>query len=178
MLKMSEEEQVITTDFLTKCQILADLWISHRDDPRLQDFIKFHDIGLPLAYMIDNGLVEQNGLGENFVNETFRLLLDEVGIEDDGYCNLEEILDFYSDPVEVQDEEEDGIDPYELGKAVGARQEQERIQEVIKMQKRWAKETRKGSEYIFWDSVGEVLTPVKFEFSEEAYRKSLEDDGF
>lgn len=67
---------------------------------------------------------------------------------------------------------------HEEGFSEGAQAEQKRVQEVILMHKRWAKEKNRASEYMFWDSAGEVLTPINFEYDEEEYRKSLEADGF
>jgi hypothetical protein len=41
---------------------------------------------------------------------------------------------------------------------------------IVEMHKRWAKEKRDGKDFMFWESVGEVLTPV--EIDEDRY----EDD--
>ena len=46
------------------------------------------------------------------------------------------------------------------------------------MHKRWAKEKNRGNEFMFWDSAGEVLTPINFEYSEEKYWEDLRNEGF
>jgi hypothetical protein len=65
-----------------------------------------------------------------------------------------------------------------LGFEAGASAEQKRVQEVISMHKRWAKEKNRASEFMFWDSAGEVLTPINFEYNEEKYWEDLKNEGF
>lgn len=93
---MSEE----TTTFGNKCEILADLWLNYRDDEGFSDFVEYNDLGLPLAYAIANGIVEANPLAENFVDETFRLLLASLGTEDTGFDSLEDLLELSQLPEE------------------------------------------------------------------------------
>jgi hypothetical protein len=42
----------------------------------------------------------------------------------------------------------------------------------------WAKQKNKANEFMQWHNVSEVLKPINFEYDEEEYRKSLENDGF
>ncbi len=84
----------ITTTFSNKCSILGELWLSYRDDEQFMDFIEYNDIGLPLAYMIDSKIVEPTEIAENFVSETFDLFLKALEIEDTGFDNLDDILDY------------------------------------------------------------------------------------
>jgi len=121
------------------------------------------------------------------------MFLSRAGVEDTGFDDIEEILGTDESGWGEEDEEEEEEDQeqveepsysegynegYTDGHIAGAEAEQLRVQEVISMHKRWAKEKNRASEFMFWDSAGEVLTPINFEYSEEAYRKSLEDDGF
>jgi len=80
------------TTYSNKCQILADLWTDYRDDDQFRDFIEYNDLGLPLAYSVANGIVENNQIVEGFVNETFRLLIVGLEIEDEGFQDLNDIL--------------------------------------------------------------------------------------
>lgn len=80
------------TPFSNKCGILADLWLNYRDDPEFIDFYEYNDIGLPLAYMLDNKIVEPNAMAEQFINETFDLFLKGLGTEDTGFESLDELL--------------------------------------------------------------------------------------
>jgi hypothetical protein len=208
------------TSFQNKCEILADLWLNYRDEEEWKDFIEYNDLGLPLSYMLANGIVEESPIGANFVLEAWDLMLSSLGVPDGEYDSLDEILlrddsvdfdkpigapDTSEEDEEDEDEDEDWEDPesdgtefselyleaersddysegrkdgYVEGFNAGAKEEQERIQAVVKMNRRWAKEKNRASEYMFWGNVGEVLTPIEIDYSEEAYRKSLEDDGF
>jgi hypothetical protein len=180
----------VETSFEIKCDILAELWLSYRDEENFADFIQYNDLGLPLAYCVANGIVEVSGMAEGFIEEAWRLLLEGFGLEDTGFDNLEDLLDLdgnfpmytvdSSEGEEEEDEDEDSSvsESYELGFKDGATAEQRRVQDIVVMQKRWAKENRKGNEFLFWDSVGEVLTPIQIDYSEEAYKRSLEADGF
>lgn len=76
-----------------KAFILADLWMNYRQDEEFLDFVEYNDIGLPLAYMVANNIVETNPMAEKFIDETFDLLLSGLGIEDEDFESLEEILE-------------------------------------------------------------------------------------
>lgn len=82
------------TKFKTKCDILADLWVGYKGDPEFQDFISYNDLGLPLAYAISTGIVEKTVKAKVFVGETFELLLASLGLEDEGYESLDDVLGF------------------------------------------------------------------------------------
>lgn len=81
------------TSFENKCEILADVWITYRNDEEFQDFISYNDLGLPLAYAISNQIVSGNDKANRFVEEAFDLFLAGLGInEDKGYEFLDEVL--------------------------------------------------------------------------------------
>lgn len=174
------------TDYLRKAQILGELWLGHRDDERFSDYVKYNDLGLPLAYVVDSGIVESTDMAESFITESFQLLLDGLGIEEDiGFDLLEDIFDeagfvpleAYEEDQNEEDEDEDEDDISEsswtlnrIGDAYenGVLAERERVMAIVEMHKRWAKEKRDGKDFMFWESVGEVLTPVEID--------DLEDD--
>lgn len=81
-----------STTYSNKVAILADLWLNYRDDENFADFIEYNDLGLPLAYAIDNDIVKSTDLAEKFITETFELLLAGLEIEDTGFDNLDDIL--------------------------------------------------------------------------------------
>ena len=191
------------TSFENNVGILSYLWMNYRDHEYWKDFIEYNDLGLPLAYMLENQVVELTAVDEDydeegsngtfFIEETWNMFLSRAGVEDTGFDDIEEILGTDESGWGEEDEEEEEEDQeqveepsysegynegYTDGHIAGAEAEQLRVQEVISMHKRWAKEKNRASEFMFWDSAGEVLTPINFEYSEEAYRKSLEDDGF
>lgn len=86
---MSNQE----TKFEDKCNILADLWLSYRTDPKFEDFVSYNDIGLPLSFITSESLAKPSEMGKQLINETFDLLLGALNIpEDTGFEDLEEIL--------------------------------------------------------------------------------------
>ena len=80
------------TPFKIRCEILTDLWLNYKKDEEFADFIQYNDLGLPLAYAISEGIVETTPPAENFINETFELLLAGLELEDEGFENLDEML--------------------------------------------------------------------------------------
>lgn len=80
------------TSFETRCEILSDLWTKYRDQGDLEDFISYNDLGLPLAFAVDEELVKANKVGEILINETFDLLMQALGIDDSGFDSIEDIL--------------------------------------------------------------------------------------
>ena len=84
------------TTLENKCSILSDLWTLYRDDEVWAEFIEFSDIGLPLAYMVDSGILSPSildGAALDFIEQTFELLLKAVDIESDtGFELLEDII--------------------------------------------------------------------------------------
>lgn len=84
-------EQTIT-HYSSKCEILADLWLSYRNDEEFQDFIEYNDLGMPLAYAIANNIVKSTEMAQSFIEETFDLFLASLEIEDVGFENLNDVL--------------------------------------------------------------------------------------
>lgn len=83
----------MTTTFENKCYILADLWMNYRDDEEFADFVEYADLGLPLAYMLDNNLVKTINNSEKFIEEVFDVLLSSLDIkEDTGFDNLRDLF--------------------------------------------------------------------------------------
>jgi hypothetical protein len=82
-----------TTDFRTQCEILAELWLDYRDDEQFTDFVAYNDLGLPLAYAISNGIVEASPMAENFIEETFTVLLAALDIKDTGFDGLDDLFE-------------------------------------------------------------------------------------
>ena len=78
----------------TKITILADLWMDYRGDEEFKDFVEYNDLGLPLAYLLDNKLVTATSTAEAFVLEAFELLLAGLNIQEDtGFETLDDLLD-------------------------------------------------------------------------------------
>lgn len=80
------------TSFENKCDILGELWIEYKNSDEFADFIEYNDLGLPLAYALSTEIVSATPKTEMFVNETFELLLAGLGIKDEGFDNLGDLL--------------------------------------------------------------------------------------
>jgi hypothetical protein len=86
-----------------RAEILSDLWLNFRNDGEFQDFVEYNDLGLPLAYAVSSGIVPATEKAQEFINETFLLLLAALDIEEDtSFDSLDEILAFQD---EVGEEE-------------------------------------------------------------------------
>ena len=97
------------TSFDNRVAILADYWYTYQDDAEEKEFFEFHDLGLPLAYMLDYGFIDkgyvENSPAEELINETFELLLKHWGKpEDIGYDDLDEIVGAQETPLENGEE--------------------------------------------------------------------------
>lgn len=82
----------MTTTIENQAIILADLWLNYRYDEEFADFIQYNDLGLPLAYAIDSGIVKMTDQAQGFIEETFSLLLAGLDIEDTGFETLDDVL--------------------------------------------------------------------------------------
>ena len=80
------------TTIENKCSILSELWMDYRDDVNFDDFISYADLGLPLAYAIDNEIVKLTPNAEKFITEAFDLLVTSMGLEDTGFETLDDIF--------------------------------------------------------------------------------------
>lgn len=82
------------TTFENKCQILSEVWMNYRTDEDFADFVEYNDLGLPLAYVIDSGIVKCSPMAASFINESFRLLLAGLDIKEDvGFEVLSDVLE-------------------------------------------------------------------------------------
>jgi Ca2+-binding EF-hand superfamily protein len=83
-----------TTTFENKIGILSQLWLDYNGDEEFADFFDYNDLGLPLAYLLENEVVKINTeMGNRLIDETFALLLAGLELEDTGYLTLEDVLD-------------------------------------------------------------------------------------
>ena len=88
----------MATTFDNKCAILSDLWLNYKDNEELADFVEYNDLGLPLAYLIHTDLVTVNESGISYVDETFNLLCQGLGVDlDEEYESLNELMDLQED---------------------------------------------------------------------------------
>ena len=86
-----------STPYLNKAKILADLWLNYRTDNNFIDFIEYNDIGLPLAYIINEGIVQSTEMAQRFIEETFDLLIEALDVSDTGFDDLDDLLSIVVD---------------------------------------------------------------------------------
>lgn len=83
-----------TTTFESKALILGQVWMEHKTDDEMADFFAYNDIGVPLAFAFAEGIINHTPTLEQYINESFDLLLEALNIEDKGFNDLPEIWDF------------------------------------------------------------------------------------
>lgn len=81
------------TTLANKTSILAGFYIDYKGIGGFEDFFQYNDLGLPLAYAIDSGIVAPTSKTEPLICETFDLLLESAGWgQDEGFEDLSDIL--------------------------------------------------------------------------------------
>ena len=91
----------MTTPYNIKYAILSDLWTNYKDDKEMADFFAYNDLGLPLAFMIEQKIVESTPVAQVYVEETFELLCESLGLDtDDEFESIEEMLELQADSEE------------------------------------------------------------------------------
>ncbi len=89
------------TSFESICSILGELWMDYKSDKYFKDFIEYNDIGLPIAFLVDNDLVEPNELATQYVYETWDIFLAALEVKEDmGWESLEEVFNFVDKKME------------------------------------------------------------------------------
>ena len=83
----------MTTQLSSKVEILANIWLDHSSDYDFQEFVEYNDLGLPLAYAIDNNIVPATDSATGFILESFEMLLSMFDLEDTGFNSLDQILE-------------------------------------------------------------------------------------
>ena len=82
------------TTFESMCEILSEFWAEYRDEEDLKDFVSYNDLGLPLAYFINESIVISTPASEAYINESFNFLVAALGINDKvTYESLDEMFD-------------------------------------------------------------------------------------
>jgi hypothetical protein len=83
----------MATNFSSKCDILAELWMNYRQDENFEDFVEYNDMGLPLAYFIHTNMVTPTNEAKIYIDETFDLLIAAIQADpDEEYRTLNELL--------------------------------------------------------------------------------------
>jgi hypothetical protein len=82
----------MAVEFADKAGILGQLWIEFRGDEDFSDFIEYNDLGLPMSYMVAEGLIKEcSPTGEALIEETFNMFCELLEITDEDFEVLEDI---------------------------------------------------------------------------------------
>jgi hypothetical protein len=93
----------MTTPYNIKYAILSQLWTDYQDDKRMSDFFEYNDLGLPLAFMLDQKIVESTPIAQVYIEETFELFCEALELDsDEQYESLNEMFD-----LQAENEEDD-----------------------------------------------------------------------
>ena len=84
---------MLTTTFDNKALILGQLWINYKDEDEFSDFFDYNDLGLPLAFAFAEGIINHTPSLEQYVNETWDLLIEGMELEDIGFEDIQEMFD-------------------------------------------------------------------------------------
>jgi hypothetical protein len=81
------------TIFENQAKILGNLYMNYKEEEEFEDFIEYNDVGLPLAYLMSEGLSIPTDDGVRYIQETWELFLGGLGIEDTGFETLEDVFE-------------------------------------------------------------------------------------
>jgi hypothetical protein len=84
---------MLTTTFDNKALILGQLWINYKDEDEFADFFEYNDLGLPLAFAFAEGIINHTPSLEQYINETWDLLIEGMDLEDIGFEDIQEMFD-------------------------------------------------------------------------------------
>lgn len=89
------------TDFSSQCNILNAIWIEYMNHEFFENFVRIDEdfitiigLGLPLAHLIKNGIIESTPMAQEIIQQTFDLLLEEFEYEDEGFTALTDFWGF------------------------------------------------------------------------------------
>jgi hypothetical protein len=82
----------MSTTFDNKALILGQLWINYKMEDEWIDFVEYNDLGLPLAFAFAEGIINQTPSLEQYINETWDLLLEGMELDDIGFGDFAELV--------------------------------------------------------------------------------------
>ena len=85
------------TTFDNKALILGQLWVNFKMEDEWVDFVEYNDLGLPLAFAFAEGVINHTPSLEQYINETWGLLLEGMELDDIGFEQFQELIDKQSE---------------------------------------------------------------------------------
>lgn len=87
-------------NFETVCGILGELYTNYKDSKEFRSFVEFNDLGLPLAFLTNEGLiVELSDDGRRYVIDTFDMFIGSLKVDHEDIMEgmtLDELLEIAS----------------------------------------------------------------------------------
>jgi hypothetical protein len=98
----------MSTDFSIKCEILAEVHLEATWNIDLNDFREYNDLGLPLAYSFNKGLIELKEGADSYIEETWNNLCEMLGVDkEEEFEDSEDILEKSPVIQKLKDDEDD-----------------------------------------------------------------------
>jgi hypothetical protein len=74
----------------------------------MADFFEYNDLGLPLAFMLEQKIVESTPVAQVYIEETFELFCELLGLDsDEEYENLSGMFDLQEFDLQTENEEQE-----------------------------------------------------------------------
>lgn len=99
----------MSISFSKKCEILSEVHVEAGWNDELNEFRKYNDVGLPLAYLLNIGMVELKGNeGKESIEETWELLCEALEVDKDkDYENIDDLVQQSKYFVKQEDDKEE-----------------------------------------------------------------------
>ncbi len=92
-LSTIEIDGIANVSFKVRCNILGAFWYEYREDEDLKPFMKYNDVGLPLAWFISTGVVAPLPMAEDYINETFAMFLNAMEVTEEDVRDVDNLND-------------------------------------------------------------------------------------
>jgi len=84
-------------EFSEKTGVIGQLWFEFRNDEDFSSFMKYNDLGCPMAYMVSQDLIQElTPIGEELITETFKMFLDLINVTEEEIDTVLSVKDFSS----------------------------------------------------------------------------------
>lgn len=82
----------MATTFSNKTYILVQLWSFYRSTDHFVEFVDYYKLGFDLSWFVGRGYSEPTEKGTLYINEIWDKLLDQIGIQDTGFEDIDDVL--------------------------------------------------------------------------------------
>jgi hypothetical protein len=98
-----------------KAEIIVDFVQKKADNDDFDDFFSINELGIPLAVSVEAGFCELNEQGNSVLEETYLMVLNEIGIDNINLDNaVKDLGEFLEDDEEDDEDDEDDEEDEEI----------------------------------------------------------------